>query len=236
MLTLRTLAIVITGAGVFAGLPLTGAQACDDDRYPCPIRAEAATQETAPAQATPSAQSQRKASHAARPTAKAQAKPEREAPRAAARAKASKPAAQEQAADSIAQKAAEAPPAMVPSPPADQPINDESRTESPVATAATAWPVFPATEGAGARAPGATSADATEAAKTNAVQLVDPKEVNELDRAAAATVPAESSWLTYLLLILGAAIAAASAFWFFSRTTSPFARGAAHPRVHMSNS
>jgi hypothetical protein len=133
---------------------------------------------------------------------------------------------------------------MVPSPPADQPLNDESRTESPVATAATAWPVFPATEGAGARAPGATSADATEAAKTNtvanaatnAVQVVDPNEVNDLDRAAAATVPAESSWLTYLLLILGAAIAAASAFWFFSRTTSPFARGAAHPRVHMSNS
>src|SRR5262245_10371032 len=125
MLTLRTLAIVITGAGVFAGLPLTGAQACDDDRYPCPIRAEAATQETAPAQATPSAPPQRKASHAARPTAKAQAKPEREAPRAATRAKPSKPAAPEQAADSIAQKAAEAPPAMVPSPPADQPLNGE---------------------------------------------------------------------------------------------------------------
>jgi hypothetical protein len=235
MLTLRTLAIVITGAGVFAGLPLTGAQACDDDRYPCPIRAEAATQETAPAQATPSAQPQKKASHAARPTAKAQAKPEREAPRAAARAKASKPAAQEQAADSISQKAAEAPPAMVPSPPADQPLNDESGTESPVATAATAWPVFPATEGAGARALGATSADATEAAKTNAVtnavQVVDLNEVNDLDRAAAATVPAESSWLSYLLLILGAALAAASAFWFFSRTTSLFARRAAHPRV-----
>ena len=31
MLTLRTLAIVIIGAGVFAGLPLTDAQACDDD-------------------------------------------------------------------------------------------------------------------------------------------------------------------------------------------------------------
>src|SRR6516164_1860976 len=46
MLTLRTLAIVITGAGVFAGLPLTGAQACDDDRYPCPIRVP---QETADA-------------------------------------------------------------------------------------------------------------------------------------------------------------------------------------------
>src|SRR6516164_4322177 len=125
MLTLRTLAIVITGAGVFAGLPLTGAQACDDDRYPCPIRVP---QETADA---PSAPPQKKASHPARPTAKAQAKPEREAPRAAARAKASKPAAQEQAAEPISKKGAEAA-AMVP-PPADQSLNDASRGESPVA-------------------------------------------------------------------------------------------------------
>src|SRR5437016_5441686 len=135
MLTLRTLAIVITGAGVFAGLPLTGAQACDDDRYPCPIRVQAQETADAPAQAAPSAQPQKKASHPARPSEKAQAKREREAP-----------------------------------------------------------------------------------------------------RAAAATVPAESSWLTYLLLILGAALAAASAFWFFFRTTSPFARRAANPRLHMSNS
>src|SRR5262245_8078870 len=135
MLTLRTLAIVITGAGVFAGLPFTGAQACDDDRYPCPIR----VQETAdaPAQAAPSAQPQKKVNHAARPNEKAQAKREREAPRATARAKASKPSAQEQAVDSISQQAAEAASAMVPSPPADQPLNDQSRGETPVAAAGT---------------------------------------------------------------------------------------------------
>ena len=34
MLTLRTLAIVLTVAGIFAGLPLTDTRACDDDRYP----------------------------------------------------------------------------------------------------------------------------------------------------------------------------------------------------------
>jgi len=226
---------------VFAGLPLTSAQACDDDRYPCPIRAQAATQETAdaPAQPAPSAQPQKKASHAARPNEKAQAKREREAPRATARAKVNKPAAQEQAADSIPQKAAEAPPAMVPPSPADQPLNDQRRDESPVATAAAAWPTLPSTDGAGASAPGAApaaaSVDATEAAKTNAVQVVDPNEVNDLDRAAAA-VPAESSWITYLLLILGAALAAASAFWFFSRTTSLIARRAANPHMRMSNS
>src|SRR5262249_51971606 len=148
MLTLRTLAIVIAGAGMFAGLPLTPAQACDDDRYPCPIRVP--QEVDAPAQAAPAAQPQKKASHAARPSErssaerpsaarpseKAQAK--RETPPAAARAKPSKPAAQEQAADPIAQKAAEAPPALVPSPPADQPLNAASRGESPVAAAGTA--------------------------------------------------------------------------------------------------
>jgi hypothetical protein len=239
MLTLRTLAIVITGAGVFAGLPLTGAQACDDDRYPCPIRVPQETAD-APAQAAPAAQPQRKVSHPARPTEKAQAKREREAPRAAARAKPSKPAAQEQAAEPISQKGAEAAPAMVPPPRADQPLNDASRGESPVAAAATAWPALPTTEGAGVGAPPAASADATEAAKTNAVtnavQVVDTNEVNDLDRAAAASVPAESSWLTYLLVTLGTALAAASAFWFFFRTASRFARRAAHPRMHLSNS
>jgi hypothetical protein len=100
MLPLRTLAIVITGAGLFAGLPLTGAQACDDDRYPCPVRSQSSTQETAdePAQPAPSPQPQKKVNPAARPNEKAHAKRERETPRAAARTKASKPAVQEQAA------------------------------------------------------------------------------------------------------------------------------------------
>src|SRR5262249_29720845 len=52
---LRTFAIVIAGAGIFASVPLTNAWACDDDRYPCPIRSEALIQETvqAPDQLSP---------------------------------------------------------------------------------------------------------------------------------------------------------------------------------------
>jgi hypothetical protein len=233
MFTLRALAIVITGAGVFAALPVTGAQACDDDRYPCPIRVPQEVVE-APAQAAPAAaaQPQRKVSHPARANAKPQAKREQEAPRAAARAKPSKPAAQQQAAEPISQKGADAAPAMEP------PRTDQSA----VAAAGTAWPAL-ATTGAGA--PAAANADASEAASTNAmtaaatdavtnaVQVVDKDEVSDLDRAAAASAPAESSWLTYLLLILGTALAAASAFWFVFRT---FARRAAHPRMRMSNS
>jgi len=242
MLTLRTLAIVITGAGILASVPFTGAQACDDDRYPCPIRVPQEIAD-APAQAAPAAQPQRKASQPARQNAKR----EREAPRAVARTKPSKPAAQEQAAAPVSQKGAEAAPAMVPPPRADQSLGDASRGESSVAAAGTAWPVLPMTEGAGA--PAAAGANATEAATTNAatnavtaaatdavtnaVQVVDKNEVNDLDRAAAASVPAESSWLTYLLFILGVALAAASAFWFVFRTASRFPRrAAAHPRMH----
>jgi hypothetical protein len=243
MLTRRTLAIAITGAGLLTGLPLTDARACDDDRYPCPVRLEALTQETADAPTQPgpsaqpqkkSAQPQKKVNHPAGQNEKAHAKREREAPRGTVRAKMSKPVVQEQAADSISQKAAEAAPAVVSSP-ADQALNDKSRGESLLATAATAWPVLPNSEGADASALGATGVDATEAANTNAAQLVDPNEVNELDRAAE-TVPAEASWSTYLLLILGAALAAASAMWFFPRMTSMFARRAANPRMHLSSS
>ena len=164
---------------------------------------------------------------------KAQAKRDREALRAATRAKVSKPALQEQAPDSLSQKVAEVAPAVVPSSRANQPLNDTTLDENLVATAVTAWPVLPNVEAADASAPEATAVD-SEAAKANAVQLVDPNEINDLDRAAA--VPAETSWITYLLLILGAALAAASAVWFFSRMTPMFARRAANPRLRMSNS
>src|SRR6516162_3442314 len=166
---------------------------------------------SAPPQKT-SAQPGKKAKQPAGQNEKAHAKREQEAPRATAPAKGDKPAVQEQAADSISQKPAEAAPTVVPSSGADQPLNAESRNENLVATAAAAWPIIPNTEGTGAG--GA-------AANANAVQLVDPNEVNELDRAAE-TAQAESSWSTYLLLLLGAALAAASAMWFFLRMASIF--------------
>ena len=56
MLTPRNLAIVAAAAGAFAGLPLSTAQACDNDRFPCPIVVDSA-QETreAPSRASPAA-------------------------------------------------------------------------------------------------------------------------------------------------------------------------------------
>jgi hypothetical protein len=227
---LRTFAIVIAGAGIFASLPLTNAWACDDDRYPCPIRSEALIQETVqePDQLTPdqpqkkSAQPQKKAKQPASTNEKAHAKRDREAPRTPAGAKVSKPAVPEQASDAVSQKALEAAPAAVASPRAnEQPLNDESRGESLLATAGTAWPVSPITEGAaGTPARNINTADAA----SNAVQVVDPNEVNEIDRAASV----ESSWVNYLLWMLGAALAAAFAMWFFSRMRFLFGRRTAN--------
>jgi len=224
---LRTFAIVIAGAGIFASLPLTSASACDDDRYPCPIRSEALIQETvqAPDQLVPDepqkkvAQPQKKAKQPASTNEKAHAKRD---PRAPVGAKVSKPAApREQAPDAVSQKPPEAAPAVVASPRADeQALNDESRGGSLLATAGTAWPVPPSTEGtAGTPTTSVKTADAA----SNAVQMVDPNEINEIDRAAV-----ESSWLNYLLWALGAALAAAFAMWFFSRMKFMFARRTAN--------
>ena len=168
-----------------------------------------------------SAQPRKKAKQPAGQNEKAHAKREQEAPRATAPAKADKPAVQEQAADSISQKSAEAEPTVVPSSREDQPLNAESRNENLVPTAAAAWPIIPNTEGTGA---GGAAADTTEAANANAVQLVDPNEVNELDRAASV----ESSWLDYVWWILGAAVIAAFAMWVFSRMRFLFGRRAAN--------
>jgi len=220
---LHTFAIVIAGAAILASLPLTNAQACDDDRYPCPIRSEALIEETvqAPDQLAPdqqqkkSAQPQKKAKQPAPNNEKAYAKRDREAPRTTTSAKVSKPAVREQAPDAEPQKAVEAAPAVIASPRADeQPLNDESQGGSLLSTAGTAWPVSPINKGAADTA-AATSINTADAA-SNAVQLVDPNEVNELDRAASA----ESSWLNYLLWTLGAALTAAFAMWFFSRMRS----------------
>ena len=221
---LRTFAIVIAGAGIFASLPLTSAWACDDDRYPCPIRSEALIQETVPApdQLVPDepqkkvAQPQKKAKQPASTNEKAHAKRD---PRAPAGAKVSKPAAsREQAPDAVSQKPPQAAPAVVASPRADeQARDDESRGGSLLATAGAAWPVSPVTDGA-ADTPAATSI------ASNAVQMVDPNEVNELDREASV----ESSWVNYLLWMLGAALAAAFALWLFSRMGFLFGRRTAN--------
>jgi len=208
MLTLRSLAIAMAGAGVLAGLPVTHARACDNDRYPCPVVAQ--PQEAPDAAARPP-QSRKKASRAARHDEKAPAKAKRQASQSPSQTNAATPGVQEQAADSGSKKAG----GLVPA------LNEEvGRNESPVAAAAAAWLVLPDTAGAAAQGAAdeqnaageqrAAGDDATPAVPANGVKMVDPNEVNELDLAATPAVPAESSWLSYLLATLGAALAAAS--------------------------
>jgi hypothetical protein len=167
-----------------------------------------------------SAQPQKKAKQPAHTNEKAHAKRDREAPQTPAGAKVSKPAVPDQASDAVSQKALEAAPATVASPRADeQPFNDESGGGSLLATAGTA--VSPITEGAaGTPATKINTADAA----SNAVQVVDPNEVNEIDRAASV----ESSWVNYLLWMLAAALAVAFAMWFFSRMRFLFGRRSAN--------
>ena len=225
MLTPRNLAIVAAAAGAFAGLPLSTAQACDNDRFPCPIVVDSA-QETseAPSRASPAAQPRKKTGQTVRQGDKPTAKVEREAaeavqaparPRASkpavreqadAPVKASKPATQEQVDNSSAQKTAGAAP-VVPALPPDQ--SGIANAEVAPAPAAGLAPAAAPGPGAG---PSALDAAATQSTAAGGVQMVDPNEVNELDLAAAdpAPTPAESSWLSYLLMTLGGALAAAA--------------------------
>jgi hypothetical protein len=135
----RIVAIVIAGAGIFATLPLTSAWACDDDRYPCPVRSEALIGETVqvPDQLVPDepqkkpAEPQKKAKQPASSNAKVHAKRDREPPRAPAKGKGKSAAPPEQAPDAVLQKLPEAAPATDAAPRADeQPLSsDESRAE-----------------------------------------------------------------------------------------------------------
>jgi len=71
-----------------------------------------------------------------------------------------------------------------------------------------------------ANEPPVAAANEPPVAAANEVRVVDPNELNELDLAAANADPAGSagsSWLSYLLMTLGGALAAASTvrFLFF---------------------
>jgi hypothetical protein len=193
MLTLRTLAIAVAAAGVLAALPARSAQACDNDRYPCPVVAQ--PQEADAAVRSPS--SRKKASRAAPQDEKARAKTERQT------SQASSQMDPEQAANAASRKERGAVPAR------NEQVGRNERS-----AAAAAWPGRPGAVGTSAQgAAGEQNAlidDATPTVPASGVKMVDPNELNELDLAAAPTTPAESTWLSSLLATLGAALAAAS--------------------------
>jgi hypothetical protein len=195
MLTLRSLAIATAAAGVLAGLPARSAQACDNDRYPCPVVAQ--PQEADAAVRSP--QSRKKASRAAPQDEQARAKGERQTSQAPSQ---TNPAAQEQAANAASRKGRGVVPAR----------NQEAgRDERPAAASGLVRSDAAGTGAQGAAGePNALRDDATPTVPASGVKMVDPNEVNELDLAAAPITPAESSWLSSLLATLGAALAVAS--------------------------
>ncbi len=97
-------------------------------------------------------------------------------------------------------------------------VNPAAAQERAIVSSPRTGEVPPASASSGAQP---TAGDDTPPiAAANEVRVVDPNELNELDVAAASAAPvgsAESSWLSYLLMTLGGALAAASTvrFLFF---------------------
>jgi len=219
---LYRLMLAAGGAGLLASLPLSAARACDNDRFPCPVVVEAPAQE--PAASTRS--KRKKASQAAREE-KARAKPERSAPRAADGPKESKPGGHGQAAASVPPQAVEAPPVMAASPLTDRWAGEHSPGGNGVATAAPDGSIGTETDAVVVRT-SRVDGVAPEEAEANTVQLVDSKEINEIDRIA---IEQESSWNVYLLMLLGAALAAASAVCLLPRLIRPSQEAAVPARA-----
>ena len=87
MLTPRNVVLVAAAAGALAGVPLSKGQACDNDRFPCPVIEEVPTQDSvdaAPAEPAPESKKKPKqagqnsaTSKGERKTAQAPARPSR---------------------------------------------------------------------------------------------------------------------------------------------------------------
>jgi hypothetical protein len=216
MLTPRNLAILAAAAGALVGMPWNHAQACDNDRFPCPVVSDAPAQDSTDAGRTaPSGQSKKKPTQAAQQGDKPAAKSERDTAQAPAHPKASKHTAQDQAEPAQAAKPIVQAPAIPAVTPAAQAVEAappvQAVPEPPRSAAAAPAPAAAPVSAEAASAPVATPAVAAPQVAAP-VKVVDPNEVNELDLAAAAPAPApaETSWLSYLLVTLGGALAAAS--------------------------
>jgi hypothetical protein len=214
MFILRKGAIV--SLGMFAGVGMNAAQACDNDRFPCPVVSEAVTQETAAAPAEPVqvAQPPKKASQSARPATKPQPKAEQSMPRAKAREAA--PAARSTS------KTARPKERTAPSPKNDVPetaisastiVQPRASDEPPkeanqavVAAAGAAWPTLPTIDSA----PVTTAAIAEETQPAtdhaNAVQISN-----------GSVLTGNWSMFSYLFLILSGVLAVTAALWLLPR-------------------
>jgi hypothetical protein len=215
MFTLRKGAIV--SLGMFAGVGMNSAQACDNDRFPCPVVSEAVTQEAAAAPAEPVqvAQPPKKASQSARPATK----PKPPADQSMPRAKNSEAAPAARTTNKTAppkQRTASSPENDIPSETAisastivQPPASDEPPKEANqavVAAAGAAWPTL-------------SNIDSTPVTTATIVEETQPA----TDHASAVQISNRSvltgSWsmFGYLFLVLSGVLAVMGALWLLPR-------------------
>ena len=214
MFTLRSGAIVVT-LGMFAGVGINSAQACDNDRFPCPVVSEAVTQDTvaAPAEPVQVAQPPKKASQSARPATKPQPTAEQSMPRAKSREAA--PAARTTSKTAPPkQRTAPSPKNDLPSETAisastivQPPASDEPPKEANqavVAAAGAVWPTPPAIDSASE--PTAAVVEVTQPASEQTAQLINGSDLS-----------GKWSMFSYLLMIVSGILAVMSALWLLPR-------------------
>jgi hypothetical protein len=226
MLSPRNLAIATAGA--LAVIPVSKAQACDNDRFPCPIISGAPSQGSAEAvSAAPAQPSKKKPTQAAQKGGKpASAKSEGDTAQAPARPKPNKPTGQDQANRT----------AKPSNPAAHEPANAAGAPSPQAIQVASPVPVPPEqpysaatvrTDSAPALTPGL--APASTEADTPGTPTLNPQQVaaagdfklaerNEV-AAAPPPIPAGWSWKPYVLVLLGGALAAAMMVRWLLRTT-----------------
>jgi hypothetical protein len=223
MLTPRNVVLVAAAAGALAGVPLSKGQACDNDRFPCPVIEEVPTQDSVDAApAEPAPESKKKPKQAGQNSA--MSKGERKTAPAPARPKPNQanraPKPGELAAHEQANSAGSPPPTPAaqvasPVPVLPEQFRDAStvRIESaPVPTASAK------AEGAGGM-PSTPTFDTQQLAAAGDFRLAERNEV-----AVPASTSTGWSWL-YLLVLLGGALAAVTTVRWFrpnTRGASPF--------------
>ena len=216
MFTLRSGAIVVT-LGMFAGVGINSAQACDNDRFPCPVVSEAVTQDTvaAPAEPVQVAQPPKKASQSARPATKPEPKAEQNMPRAKSRE--ATPAARTTSKTAPPkQRTAPSPKNDLPSETAisastivQPPASDEPPKEANqavVAAAGAAWPTLP-------------TIDSTPVTTRTIVEETQPAtdHANAVQSSNGSDLTGNWSMFSYLFLILSGVLAVMAALWLLPR-------------------
>jgi hypothetical protein len=209
MFTLRKGAIV--SLGMFAGVGINSAQACDNDRFPCPVVSEAVTQETAAAPVEPvqAVQPPKKASQSARPATKPQPRADQSMPR----AKNSGAAPAARTTSKTAPPKQQTPPSPKNDLPSETaisastifqpPASDESPKEANqavVAAAGAAWPTLP-------------TIDSGPVTTATIVEETQPA----TDHANGSLLTGNWSMFSYLFLILSSVLAVMAALWLLPR-------------------